>query len=424
MSTELDNLVSASPRVASGQQVDALWASVPRELVRRHLPTFLPTVGQLTRDMIREIQRAVPTYARPLEGYFGAIMMAGVEQAVRRTLDSLGTGKPPDDSWIDLFRKLGRVEFTEGRSLDFLQTAYRVGGRVAWRHVSAWGVQQRLPMSTLTLIAEAIFAYLDQISTLSIQGYTEAQSESVRLTERHRRRLIALILAGSAGQSESLATLVASAHWRLPERVAVVALEPVDAQPDLSLPDLPDDVLIDLDRDPPCLITADPDRQLANLPGELHSRHACVGPTVALAEARTSLRLARRGLELLRRGIIAGGPVIWCRDHLSTLCVLSDEFLMAELLKQTLRPLSAMTPKQRERTAETLLAWMETRGTVSEVAERLGIHPQTVRYRMRQIDELFSCQLADPDQRLDLEIALRARQTMRSDYRNELANLY
>ena len=87
--------------------------------------------------MIHEIQRAVPAYAQPLTGRFGAVMTMGVEQAVLSVLDSAGTGRPLDESWANVFRRLGRVEFHEGRSLDSLQTAYRVGGRVAWRHVSA-----------------------------------------------------------------------------------------------------------------------------------------------------------------------------------------------------------------------------------------------------------------------------------------------
>jgi hypothetical protein len=40
---------------------------------------------------------------------------------------------------------------------------------------------------------------------------------------------------------------------------------------------------------------------------------------------------------------------------------------------------------------------------------RLHVHPQTVRYRLRQLEELFGDQLLDPDLRFDLEIVLRAR---------------
>jgi hypothetical protein len=37
------------------------------------------------------------------------------------------------------------------------------------------------------------------------------------------------------------------------------------------------------------------------------------------------------------------------------------------------------------------------------------VHPQTVRYRLRQLEDLFGDQLLDPDLRFELEIVLRAR---------------
>ena len=49
----------------------------------------------------------------------------------------------------------------------------------------------------------------------------------------------------------------------------------------------------------------------------------------------------------------------------------------------------------------------------NEVAVCVHVHPQTVRYRLRQVDDLFGDQLRDPDRRFELEIALRARQMLR-----------
>ena len=43
------------------------------------------------------------------------------------------------------------------------------------------------------------------------------------------------------------------------------------------------------------------------------------------------------------------------------------------------------------------------------MAQRIHVHPQTVRYRLRQITELFGDQLRDPDCRFELQLALRIR---------------
>jgi DNA-binding PucR family transcriptional regulator len=63
----------------------------------------------------------------------------------------------------------------------------------------------------------------------------------------------------------------------------------------------------------------------------------------------------------------------------------------------------------RDRIAETLLAWLQLGENAAEVAQRIHVHPQTVRYRMRQIHELFGDQLRDPDRRFELQLALRIR---------------
>jgi DNA-binding PucR family transcriptional regulator len=44
---------------------------------------------------------------------------------------------------------------------------------------------------------------------------------------------------------------------------------------------------------------------------------------------------------------------------------------------------------------------------VTSVAERLGIHPQTARYRVGRLRELFGDALDDADARFWLEVALR-----------------
>ncbi|MBV8989604.1 MAG: helix-turn-helix domain-containing protein [Solirubrobacterales bacterium] len=56
---------------------------------------------------------------------------------------------------------------------------------------------------------------------------------------------------------------------------------------------------------------------------------------------------------------------------------------------------------------ETLKAWLAEQGRLGAVARRLRVHPQTARYRMARLRELFGDTLDDPDSRLWLELALR-----------------
>jgi DNA-binding PucR family transcriptional regulator len=86
-----------------------------------------------------------------------------------------------------------------------------------------------------------------------------------------------------------------------------------------------------------------------------------------------------------------------------------DERLLAELARKRLAPLTGIRAAQREHLAETLSAWLQLDRSAPEVAARLHIHPQTVRYRLRRLQQLFGDQLSDSESRFELEIALRAR---------------
>ena len=45
---------------------------------------------------------------------------------------------------------------------------------------------------------------------------------------------------------------------------------------------------------------------------------------------------------------------------------------------------------------------------VASAAHQLGVHPNTLRYRLRQVDELFDITLDHPDDRLSVWLQLRA----------------
>jgi hypothetical protein len=381
-----------------------LWSRMPRKLARE----FRPHADAMARSMVQEIQRVIPEYQQPLEGPFGEMITQAVQQAILYSLDNIGDPAAPQENWITLFRHLGKVEFREGRSLDCLQTAYRVGGRVAWRHVAKFGQTRTVSPEILCVCAEAIFAYVDEISALSIAGYTEAQANAVGTMARRRRRLLELILSDPPASTQAISGLATAARWELPEQVTMIALEPRSDQHELSAPRFDDDVLVDLEGSEPCLLTADPDRDLAWLECALTGWRAAVGPRVRLTDAAVSLRWARRTMALVQRGVAPDAAITRCADHLVTLWLLTDEFLIQELSVRSLAPMRGLTVKQRARLSETLLAWLQSRDSAPELAAKLGVHPQTIRYRMHQLEQLFGDRLNDADERLNLEIALRA----------------
>ena len=58
--------------------------------------------------------------------------------------------------------------------------------------------------------------------------------------------------------------------------------------------------------------------------------------------------------------------------------------------------------------AHTLSVYLDSFGDVAAAAEALHVHPNTVRYRVRRIEQVLGSSLADPDVRLLLALSLRA----------------
>lgn len=81
----------------------------------------------------------------------------------------------------------------------------------------------------------------------------------------------------------------------------------------------------------------------------------------------------------------------------------------ARLADEVLAPLDAEPPARQEMLMETLEAWLDEQGSPTAVARRLRLHVQSARYRIEQLRELLGPAMDDPDQRLQLHLAVRAR---------------
>ncbi|MFC8343057.1 helix-turn-helix domain-containing protein [Streptomyces sp. NPDC057280] len=180
-------------------------------------------------------------------------------------------------------------------------------------------------------------------------------------------------------------------------------------------PIVPPEFLARFDVQPAVLVVPDPEGpgRARAVAGALQGLRAAMGPTVSLQEGARSLRWASEALELVRRGVLWDAEMVRCQDHLATLLLLRDDALVDAMAERRLRPLEQVRPPQRERLAETLLSWLSSGHNASEVAVRLAVHPQTVRYRMRQLDELFGDHLHDPVAQFEMMLALRALQLRR-----------
>jgi hypothetical protein len=381
---------------------DQPWHELPPRIAR----VLRPVLTEVADEMIDEV-RTIPAYARPLTGQFGEGIRAGVQEALRHFLAEIEAGGAVQRS--DVYSTLGRGEMRAGRSLDSLLSAYRVGARVAWRRFAAAGVQAGLEPDILYLLAESIFAYIDVLSAESAEGHALEQSAAASEAELRRRRLVRMLVREPPLDAAAIEAAASEAAWELPRKLAALAIG--GEQRGAALLRLPADSIADTVGEVTCAILADPEgpgqrptivRAIAEMDGR-----AGLGTTVDWPDAAVSFARARAALELAG----ADTPLIVAHERAGELLLRSDQRLARELALDRLAPLHRLSAGSRGRLTETLRAWLAAQGRLTPVAKQLGVHPQTARYRLARLRELFGEALDDPDERFWLELALRVDDT-------------
>ncbi|HTT95086.1 MAG TPA: helix-turn-helix domain-containing protein [Solirubrobacterales bacterium] len=397
-------------------------------------------IEPITVEILDSIAREVPEYARPLEGRFGRGIRRGVGEALAQFVALIRDPDAGRDSGREVYLTLGRGEQRAGRTLDSLQAAYRIGARVAWRRFADACRRAGVGAEPLALLAEAVFAYIDELAADSVEGYAQARAEVEDLRRRRRRELLLLLLAEPPADAGDVAAAARAAAWDVPAGLAALAC-PEEALARVTRR-LPPEALVTVVDGEGCLLLPDPEG-----PGraEALDRAAAettlvLGPTVAPAAAARSWALARALLRADSGGAVsraAGRPAAAARapgdgrdadraiaagegkgrrvgaplrvdDNLATLVLLESRELAARIAARRLAALADLTPKARARMRETALAHLRHDGNAVAMATEMHVHPQTARYRIARLRELLGDQLDDPDARFELQLALRA----------------
>ncbi|MFJ3811649.1 PucR family transcriptional regulator [Streptomyces sp. NPDC090073] len=388
----------------------------PFERIPPHLTAvFSPLLLPVSEDIVEAIRDGVPEYARPADLAYMKTLHMAVEQALRLFLDRIDNPQGSIEAINTTYEAIGAWEAGEGRSLDAFQLALRRGSRLAWQRVVAHIGDQLLPREHLATLAEALLVHIDDLSAAATRGYLQAGSRQLREVARRRERLVSLLVADPPASLAAIHDLAQACQWHVP-RLAAVAVGEESASEVNSVSSIPPDVLVGSVDGAVCLVIPDPEgpgRQ-AMLRRALKGRSFAIGPSVPITGGADSLRWASDTLFLARSRLITASDLVFSVDHLATLLLFRDTKLLEVLSQRHLDALSSLSSQRRERLAETLLAWLQSGRSVSAVAKSLGIHHQTVRYRMRQLDALYGAKLHDPDLQFELELVLRARTLRRS----------
>ncbi|GGQ29544.1 hypothetical protein BKA00_001475 [Actinomadura coerulea] len=372
-------------------------AEVP-DVLRQHLQAAVD-------EMEREIRDQVPEYAGADGGEYARKVERTVSDTVAFFVDSVDHPTADARKITELYMRLGEEEARQGGSLAALQNAMRVSSQVACRRFIKDAYRLGWSRETLGRLTDSLFLLLARAADAAAQGYAREQGQLATERERRRDRLRDLLVAEPPPGHEAVAELAVAARWELPRSIALVAL-PAGAPAGARI--LPPAVLADWEAPVPFLVVPDPEGpgQDRLWPALRRLGTSALGPTVPIGQGALSLRWARHALTLAERGLLPGEGPVRCVDHVASLATLAADELVGATAEALLGPLLELPPARRQPLAETLLTYLQCGDNAVIAAERLHIHEQTVRYRLRRITELTGGRFTEPDGRLDLMLML------------------
>ncbi len=378
---------------------------VLRPETAQRLREQLPSLAQ---DAVAALISGVAEYAAlggPGRETIERAVQMGVGGFIRLAERGTGDSDTPQQPALAGAYELGRGEARDGRSMDALQAAYRIGGRIAWRAQSRILVEDGVPADQIAQFAELVFAYIDELSAASVAGHADERETTGRVRELYLERLGRLLLDGAP--TDALADAADRAGWPPPRTLTAVLVDEDAVRPALAVLDaatlrLPGD-LVELPGTAILLVPDAAGPRRARLLSTLDDHPVVVGPDRPWTAAGVSVSRAVRG-----RSMAAELPFD-TEAHLPALITQADPEAWADLRRRALAPLEDVRPTARERLEQTLLSWLLHQGRRDAVAAELMVHPQTVRYRMTQLRELYGERLQDPTVVREIILALSGR---------------
>lgn len=375
----------------------APWARLPQQLA----VTLAPEVGRLQADILRLIDGGPEWAGRVGDEKMRADLRRATRTVLARFVRLIGTHEPPLTAPERVqFRELGAGEAREGRGLEDLLAAYRIGTRVLYTEVArALAGLDPSPEAQLAL-GEAVFSLSDALQSESTEGYAHELTTHTGERERRLRRLAEALFTG---EQDTVRAVAHQVGWTVPAEIAVAIL-PTERITQARAALAGQGFVVERDDVAVAVLDATPTlpHTLQVLAQALDGAGASlrIGPPVPPADARRSLVCA---LLLPDAG---GGGATLAVDHLPVLLTRGAPEVAETLRWLALEPLGSVRPAQRDRLTATLASWLRHWGQRQLVAAELSIHPQTVAYRVNQLRDLFGDALDDPQSRLELQLAL------------------
>ncbi|MFD6351145.1 PucR family transcriptional regulator [Nocardia tengchongensis] len=312
-------------------------------------------------------------------------------------------------------KETGRLRAQQGVPLAETLHAFRIGFEFLWSELVA--ESRRHPEVTdamLVPLAADVWALSGEYAVAVAAAYRDMTSELVTQREHERSVLVEALFTGMIADPATLGEATRILGLPPTGRYVVVAAE-VPATGREALPGIETALRAEQITSAWRLL---PDQQIGVLAlpeareplalKALRKHHTRVGVSPsydALPETPQALHFARLALAGLRGR--TRGVARFDDDPLAML-IAAAPVEAERMVRVSLGSLLALPYEERERLLETLRTWYAANGSAAETGRRLFLHPNSVRYRLRRIEELTDRSLNDPRAVLELGAALRA----------------
>jgi PucR-like helix-turn-helix protein/diguanylate cyclase with GGDEF domain len=353
-------------------------------------------------------------------GLYGAGAVVTRAELRRSVADNftfmLGQMSTSDEPDLGPPRRTGRRRAQEGVPLPELLRAYRLGFAFLWEELltEARAVGDGA-VRALTDTAAMILAFSDEYAIALTEAYREAVSDRMVTTDRHRSALVEALVTGRA--SDHGPTWEVAKLLDLPSEGAFVAVvaentelgtEPLAAvEARLAPHDIasawrlqPDEQVgvVSLGRRPVGLVLG--------VLGELAAGRIGASPAYSTVDhTPRAVRLARIAMQNLPAG--APGVAQFDDSPLGAL-VAADPAVARDVVQRVLGRLLALDAEDRSVLLATVEAWLDAGGSATAAGHALFCHPNTVRYRLRRVEELTGRSVDAPRAAAELAVALQA----------------
>ena len=386
---------------------------------------FMARIDEVVERGVGAIWNSVPSYARMDEGFRNSVASA-MRSNVEVLSQVLNDGREISPGELKYIERVGALRAEAGIPLEDVLHAYRSVLRACWDVLSeecrASAGDDGLDVTLA--VAEAVFRYTDQISTAVADAYARAQRAIVREQEGARREFLADLLFGSDISSEdilrrahtfgydlslSYAALVGCGPKQLEAKEATVAAAAsatvADGKTEPIVLQKGEHTIALIPVDPTTDPNAMPEKLVAELNGEWC--FGMGGPEPGLKGIRRAYLEAREALEI-GEALGMSGPVHRFDDLLLYHFLRVEPALVDRFIEQTLGPLIEYDERRKGELIKTVEAYFSVDGSVKMAGQALFAHPHTVTYRLKQVESLTGWSLRDAEDKLRLQLALRA----------------